>query len=237
MTDPVSSRAMLLPALVDRLRRLSDSEGDLMSESGELELRAIVVALEAVPTENKTTTAPVPKLERLPGLKPHEFLLFCSYCGDDNPEGCTDARPCNDCLAMCNIFGEDGKFIREMGPPLTEHPNLAPSEAQKEKAFYSLYPALQGLTDDEWAELLLFLSPEQRATLRRVIVGEPLTDQKIPVPAGVYYKPEEGNFYGANRAGMGLNFYNQWKARRDEFPQSYEELEQIMKSPENGEKP
>lgn len=29
-------------------------------------------------------------------------LILASYCGGDNPS-CSEARPCNDCLAMCNV--------------------------------------------------------------------------------------------------------------------------------------
>lgn len=29
-------------------------------------------------------------------------LILASYCGGDNPS-CSDAHPCNDCLAMCNV--------------------------------------------------------------------------------------------------------------------------------------
>ena len=29
-------------------------------------------------------------------------LLIASYCGEDNPD-CTEDRPCNDCLRMCNV--------------------------------------------------------------------------------------------------------------------------------------
>lgn len=29
-------------------------------------------------------------------------LLIASYCGGDNQE-CTEARPCSDCLRMCNV--------------------------------------------------------------------------------------------------------------------------------------
>jgi hypothetical protein len=47
-------------------------------------------------------------------LKPDEFLLLASYCGDDDPD-CTEARPCGDCLAMCNVFDERGTFLRELG--------------------------------------------------------------------------------------------------------------------------
>lgn len=53
---------------------------------------------------------------RPPYCKPREFLLLASYCGDDTP-GCTDARPCVDCLAMCNVFGEDGTYLRQLGTP------------------------------------------------------------------------------------------------------------------------
>jgi hypothetical protein len=44
-----------------------------------------------------------------------EFLCLASYCGNDN-DACTDARPCADCLAMCNVFDERGTFLRELGP-------------------------------------------------------------------------------------------------------------------------
>lgn len=44
----------------------------------------------------------------------HEFLLLASYCHDN--DACTEARPCDDCLAMCNVFGEKGAFLRELGP-------------------------------------------------------------------------------------------------------------------------
>lgn len=40
-----------------------------------------------------------------------EYLLLASYCGEDN-DACTERRPCEDCLAMCNIFNSDGGFIR-----------------------------------------------------------------------------------------------------------------------------
>jgi hypothetical protein len=47
-----------------------------------------------------------------------EYLVLASYCGNDNG-ACTDARPCADCLAMCNVFDENEKFLRELGPALT----------------------------------------------------------------------------------------------------------------------
>lgn len=53
----------------------------------------------------------VPKLDRPKYFEPHRFLLICSYCGNDNPQGCSNERPCADCLNMCNVFGEDGEYI------------------------------------------------------------------------------------------------------------------------------
>jgi hypothetical protein len=44
----------------------------------------------------------------------HEYLLLASYCGNDNDD-CSDSCPCSDCLAMCNIFDANGKFLRELG--------------------------------------------------------------------------------------------------------------------------
>jgi hypothetical protein len=37
-------------------------------------------------------------------------LLLASYCGDDN-SNCTDAKPCDECLKMCNIAFIDNKSI------------------------------------------------------------------------------------------------------------------------------
>jgi hypothetical protein len=53
---------------------------------------------------------------KIPGLPPREFLWLASYCGEDDLE-CSEGRPCSECLAMCNIFGEDGNYIRELGEP------------------------------------------------------------------------------------------------------------------------
>lgn len=47
-----------------------------------------------------------------------EVLLFCSYCGGDNPK-CTDRAPCADCLAMCNVYRVDldhAVYVRELDP-------------------------------------------------------------------------------------------------------------------------
>lgn len=53
-------------------------------------------------------------------LGAREYLLLASYCGDDNAD-CAECRPCSDCLAMCNVFDEQGKFLRELG--LSSLPN------------------------------------------------------------------------------------------------------------------
>jgi len=37
-------------------------------------------------------------------------LLLASYCGDDNPN-CTDTKPCDECLKMCNIAFIEDKAI------------------------------------------------------------------------------------------------------------------------------
>jgi hypothetical protein len=40
-----------------------------------------------------------------------------------------------------------------------------------------------------------------------------------PIPSGVYYNPEADNFYLDNTChGMGLEFYREWRNRRNEFP-------------------
>jgi hypothetical protein len=43
-----------------------------------------------------------------------EYLLLASYCGTDN-DACTETRPCAECLEMCNVFDENGVFLREFG--------------------------------------------------------------------------------------------------------------------------
>lgn len=68
----------------------------------------------------KMVAAPAPDMVLAPPLprpdycKPHEFVLICSYCGDET-DGCTEKTPCADCLAMCNVFGEDGAYLRQLG--------------------------------------------------------------------------------------------------------------------------
>ena len=60
---------------------------------------------------------------RLPDYN-REYLLLASYCGDDRAD-CSDARPCSDCLAMCNVFkvvDESPVFVRELGPLPTPKP-------------------------------------------------------------------------------------------------------------------
>ena len=56
-------------------------------------------------------------MRELAELKPREFLLLASYCGDSKE--CTDRRPCPACLDMCNVFTitAEGTLIyeRELG--------------------------------------------------------------------------------------------------------------------------
>ncbi len=41
-----------------------------------------------------------------------------------------------------------------------------------------------------------------------------------PIPEGVYWSREHGNFYdAANNEGQGVLFYEAWRDRKDEFPQ------------------
>ncbi len=48
-----------------------------------------------------------------------EFLLLASYCDGDKGEDCTVAKPCKECLGMCNIFtipdATELEYIRELG--------------------------------------------------------------------------------------------------------------------------
>ena len=39
-------------------------------------------------------------------------LLLASYCSPDDPN-CTDLRPCNKCLVMCNTFAVKREHIEE----------------------------------------------------------------------------------------------------------------------------
>jgi hypothetical protein len=66
------------------------------------------------PSGDHPSRSAVPDLERPSYCKPHEFLLLSSYCGEDNP-ACSDRRPCADCLAMNNVFGGAGNYLRMLG--------------------------------------------------------------------------------------------------------------------------
>lgn len=49
--------------------------------------------------------------------------------------------------------------------------------------------------------------------------GETDMSAEYPVPSGVYYNSETDNFYSmANRCGMGLAFWTNWRGRSADFP-------------------
>jgi hypothetical protein len=60
--------------------------------------------------------------------------------------------------------------------------------------------------------------------IRHGIVGaveRAMTSQKEPIPQGVYYNPESDCFYSAaDSKGQGVDFYERWRNRADEFPHS-----------------
>lgn len=62
----------------------------------------------------KIAQTTVPPLKRYSHCKPREFVLIASYCGDDD-SACSEKRPCPSCLAMCNVFSEDGTYLRQLG--------------------------------------------------------------------------------------------------------------------------
>jgi hypothetical protein len=43
--------------------------------------------------------------------KEYDVLLLASYCGDDDPN-CSDAKPCPECLSMCNVLRISGDALR-----------------------------------------------------------------------------------------------------------------------------
>lgn len=62
------------------------------------------------------------------------YLLLASYCGGE--ANCSDTRPCDDCLAMCNVFKVDDAnptYERELGPapvaPPSPQPDMGSGEA------------------------------------------------------------------------------------------------------------
>ena len=57
----------------------------------------------------------VPKLDPSPDGRKPQFLLLASYCGPDDDTGCTEKTPCALCLSVCNVFDEDGNYVRELG--------------------------------------------------------------------------------------------------------------------------
>lgn len=67
-----------------------------------------------------------------------EYVLLASYCETDN-EACSEKRPCSECLAMCNVFDEGGKYLRELGP-------VAPTVSKMERVA-SLRPPSEPLVE------------------------------------------------------------------------------------------
>jgi len=47
-----------------------------------------------------------------------------------------------------------------------------------------------------------------------------MADTREPIPAGVYFDCYYRNFYDAGKAGegMGIEFFDKWRGRADEFP-------------------
>src|SRR3989304_5934880 len=69
-------------------------------------------------------------------------------------------------------------------------------------------------TDENSAAHKGWLSPEDFERARSALSGQPRD-----IPKGVYWSREAGNFYReATNRGMGLEFYDAWQERKDEFP-------------------
>ena len=139
---------------------------------------------------------PVPPLKKYPHItKPREFLLFCSYCGDDNEEGCTDARPCNDCLAMSNIFDESGKYVREMGPPVSSQ-KILDRLAYTQEDVTDLMADMAELVDDKEQLLALIgwienVDPKVVEDARAVVgMSEPVPSRLMPVARTAHEKEQ-----------------------------------------------
>ena len=51
-----------------------------------------------------------------------------------------------------------------------------------------------------------------------------MVDSEDALPARVWWSVKESNFYDIESRSMGSRFFDQWKERRAEFPQSLQEL-------------
>ena len=69
---------------------------------------------------------------------------------------------------------------------------------------------------DEFPHIVDALDPDKQAT----VFGEVAET----IPEGVYYGPDGNNFYSVDdNKGMGVEFWNKWKHRKDDFPRRVEE--------------
>lgn len=113
---------------------------------------------------------PTPVTEDVGEAEGRDVLFFASYCGDDNPT-CTPARPCDDCIAMGNVYripnGTRSLFQREFGashsPPKADGPvedgwqpiETAPKDGTRLLACWDINEPSYGVVwweDGSWVE-------------------------------------------------------------------------------------
>lgn len=130
---------------------------------------------------------PTPVTEDVGEAEGRDVLFFASYCGDDNPT-CTPARPCDDCIAMGNVY---------------RIPNGTRSLFQREFGASHSPPKADGPGEDGW-------QPIETAPLDRtpVIIAVPDKDRTGHIVGEAYFDPEnygDGDWWWA---GTGYGDYH-----------------------------
>ncbi|MGR9413114.1 hypothetical protein [Rhizobium leguminosarum] len=114
--------------------------------------------------ETELPAVKVPELGSRPSYcEPLRFLLLASYCGGDN-DNCSEQRPCQDCLAMCNIYDENGQYVSELGKSLTLKDDPGNGEAER---LTRLARPIIGIENRTPLEVFDIMADRIRATLRK----------------------------------------------------------------------
>jgi hypothetical protein len=126
--------------------------------------------------------------------------------------------------------------VYEYGPVNCNVARVRNAEQRPDTCERCGYSNEQGCSSASLAEHCLFyshqpgfgfkLKPEyerNKPPHRGALASDPVPKPLVPVPPGIYYGETYNNFYhAANQRGMGIEFWNKWKDRKDEFPQSHE---------------
>ncbi len=88
------------------------------------------------------------------------------------------------------------------------------------------YACVEICTEAGWTEVISesidapFSHTVHEAGMKARIDGTVGMPHTLPVPLDVTYSAAEDNFYNKTQYGMGSEFYQVWKERREEFPKT-----------------